>query len=221
MKKKVLLLAVSCKNGGLCPGGLDLSNPEKWIRIVSDDGNAGSVQGYEIDFAEPLDIIEFEGRPMPQGKQQENWVIDNDSCKNLGRGSFRGDSSDKTLAAWAYRNYEYHGFWNNYKAYLTEDEFEHVTSPSESILKVTDVRIYKNNFDKAKIDFNWNRARYRIQSISLTDQDFYDQIDGEEVTFDEAYIVISIPKEVGDFINPNTGDRQAYKFVSKVFGLDD
>jgi hypothetical protein len=30
-----------------------------------------------IDNTQKYDIIEFEGRPMPQGKQQENWVIDN------------------------------------------------------------------------------------------------------------------------------------------------
>ena len=61
MKKKVLLLAVSCKKGGLCPGGLDMDDPHKWIRIVRDDGNAGAVQGIDIDFAEPLDVIEFDG----------------------------------------------------------------------------------------------------------------------------------------------------------------
>ena len=77
MKKRVLLLAVSCKTGGLCPGGIDLNNPNKWIRIVKDDGHSGAVQGHDIDFAQPLDVIEFNGRPMPQGKQRENWVIDN------------------------------------------------------------------------------------------------------------------------------------------------
>lgn len=84
MKKRVFLLAVSCKKGGLCPGGIDLDNPKNWIRIVQDDGQAGAVQGYEIDFAEPLDIIEFDGHPMPQGVQKENWVIDNESCKKIG-----------------------------------------------------------------------------------------------------------------------------------------
>ena len=81
MKKRVLLLAVSCKNGGLCPGGIDMDNPREWIRIVKDDGCAGAVQGHEIDFAKPLDVIEFDGRPMPQGKQREYWVIDNHSCR--------------------------------------------------------------------------------------------------------------------------------------------
>ena len=110
--------------------------------------------------------------------------------------------------------------WNNYKAYLNEDEFDAVTQPSESILKVSDVRIYRNEYNKAKIDFNWSGARYRITGISLTDQDFYDRIDdGDEINFDDAYIVISIPKEVDDWVHPGTGERRAYKFVSKVFEI--
>ena len=92
MKKRVFLLAVSCKKGGLCPGGIDLDNPKNWIRIVQDDGQAGAVQGYEIDFAEPLDIIEFDGHPMPQGVQKENWVIDNESCKKIGTESINASS---------------------------------------------------------------------------------------------------------------------------------
>lgn len=54
VKKRVLLLAVSCKRGGLCPGGIDLDNPSKWIRIVRDDFVAGSVQWPEINNANPL-----------------------------------------------------------------------------------------------------------------------------------------------------------------------
>lgn len=38
MKKRVLLLAVSCKTGGLCPGGVDLDNPKEWIRIDPSSG---------------------------------------------------------------------------------------------------------------------------------------------------------------------------------------
>ena len=121
MRKKVLLIAVSCKTGGLCPGGLDLDDPSKWIRIVKDDGHAGAVQGHEIDFAKPLDIIEFDGRPMPQGKQQENWVIDNSSCKNKGKGHLKnGNGTDKEILDWAYQKYAYKGFWGNYKAFLNE-----------------------------------------------------------------------------------------------------
>lgn len=127
MKKKVLLLAVSCKKGGLCPGGLDLSDLSKWIRIVSDDGCSGAVQGIDIDFAEPLDVIEFEGRHMPQGKQRENWVIDNRSCKRLGKARFEnGQTTDLKLFEFAYKKYSYNGFWGNYKPYLTESEFEAV-----------------------------------------------------------------------------------------------
>ena len=148
MRKRVLLLAVSCREGGLCPGGIDLDNPSEWIRIVKDDGRGGSVQGHEIDFAEPLDVIEFDGRPMPQGKQKENWVINNNSCRII-------DSEDISVLRKVYRQYGYHRFWGNNRAYLNEDEFESITDPSESIMLVSNVRIYRNDYDKAKIDFEW------------------------------------------------------------------
>jgi len=211
MRKKVLLLAVSCKTGGLCPGGLDLDDPTKWIRIVKDDGHAGAVQGHEIDFANPLDIIEFDGRPMPQGKQQENWVIDNNSCRKTG-------SRTEEVLDWAYEQYAYKGFWRNYKAFLNEREFAAVNAPSESIMKVTDVRIYRNERGSAKIDFNWDGAQYPIKGVSMTDIDFYDRIQEGDVTFENAYIITSIPKEC-DWTLPQTGEKRAYKFVSKIFEL--
>lgn len=211
MKKRVLLLAVSCREGGLCPGGIDLENESQWIRIVRDDGRGGAVQGVDIDFARPLDIIEFDGRPMPQGKQRENWVIDNRSCKKIGRAKLKnGNSTDKEIFDYAYGKYSYHGFWGNYKAFLNEEEFEEINLPSESILRVSNVHIYEDDNGKSKIDFDWSGARYRIKWISMTDQDYY----GKDVTFDNAYIVISIPKETNFYVN----EQRAYKFVSRVFG---
>ena len=210
MKKRVLLLAVSCKTGGLCPGGLDLDNPRNWIRIVKDDGRAGAVQGHEIDFAKPLDIIEFDGRPMPQGKQQENWVIDNNSCRKT------GSRSQEDVLDWAFQRYSYNDFWGNYKSFLNEDEFNAVHVPSESILKVSDVDIYRNNSNKWKIDFSWHKARFKIKGVSLTDPDYYDT--DHSVHIDNAYIVTSIPKEC-DWTHPDSGEHQAYKFVSKIFKI--
>jgi hypothetical protein len=212
MRKKVLLLAVSCKTGGLCPGGIDLDDPSKWIRIVKDDGHAGAIQGHEIDFAKPLDIIEFDGRPMPQGKQQENWVIDNNSCRKT-------ESRTQEVLIWAYNQYSYKGFWGNYKTFLNEQEFADVNVPTESFMKVSNVRIYKNKWDKAKIDFEWSGARFPIKGVSMTDQDFFDRIQHGEVTYNNAYILTSIPKEIDDWVNPNTGEKQAYKFVSKIYEI--
>ncbi|MBL1181542.1 MAG: hypothetical protein HND27_10610 [Bacteroidetes bacterium] len=212
MRKRVLLLAVSCKTGGLCPGGLDLDDPTKWIRIVRDDGQAGAVQGREIDFAKPLDIIEFDGRHMPQGKQQENWVIDNNSCRKVG-------SRTEDALQWAFQQYSYKGFWGNYRTFLNEQEFNSVNVPTESFMRVTNVRIYKNEWDKAKIDFNWDGARYRITGVSMTDQDFYDRIRNGDVTFENAYILTSIPKVIDDWVHPETGEKRAYKFVSKIYGI--
>lgn len=211
MKKRVLLLAVSCKDGGLCPGGIDLDNPKEWIRIVRDDGMSGAVQGYEIDFAKPLDIIEFDGRPVPQGKQKENWVIDNNSCRKV------GTEPTKRIVQ-AYKEYGYHGFWDNGYSYLKEDEFNNLTQPSESILAVSDIRLYKNDYGRMKIDFKWNGLRYPMKGVSLTDIDYYDKLEGVEICYKCGIIVISIPK-YADWVHPDTGEKRAYKFVSKVFGI--
>lgn len=208
MKKRVLLLAVSCKTGGLCPGGLDLEDPRRWIRIVRDDGQAGAVQGKDIDFGQPLDIVEFEGRPMPQGKQIENWVIDNNSCKKIG-------SKTNDILSWAYEKYSYHDFWGNCESFLNEEEFKAVGVPSESILKVSDVDIHKNSFNKWKIDFSWYRAEGKIIGISMTDPDYYGN---GSVHYENAYIVTSIPKEI-EWTIPGTDLKRAYKFVSKIYKI--
>lgn len=215
MKKRVLLLAWDFYH--IPPGGIDLDNPEEWIRIVADDGKAGAVQGIDIDFANPLDIIAFNGHPVPLGKQRENWAIDNFSCRNLGKGKLNGSSDTTTILNWAYKSYSYHGFWNNSKPYLDEDEFEAIEEPSVSILKVSEVHIYNNDFRKAKIDFKWNG--HKIKGVSMTDRDYYERLnDGEDVIdLDNAYIVISIPKDA-DFKTMN-GEMRAYKFVSKVYEI--
>ena len=210
MRKRVLLLAVSCKKGGLCPGGIDLDNPAEWIRIVRDDGQAGAVQGHEIDFAKPLDVIEFVGRPMPQGKQRENWVIDNRSCRKIAT-----ESMQRLFQA--FEEYGYHGFWNNGYSFLREEELNKITQPSESILFVSDVRIYENDYGKAKIDFTWEK--FSVRGVSMTDQDFYYQIDNEGICYKRAIVVISIPAYC-DWTHPDTGEGRAYKFVSKVFVVD-
>jgi len=151
---------------------------------------------------------------MPQGKQIENWVIDNNSCRK--HSSYRPEQTIEVLN-WAFQQYAYKGFWGNYRAYLNEQEFAAVNAPSESIMRVSNVRIYKNQWGRAKIDFNWDGAR--ITGISMTDQDFYNGINVGDVTFNNAYIVSSIPKEIDNWVNPNTGERQAYKFVSKIFQI--
>ena len=53
----------------------------------------------------------------------------------------------------------------------------------------------------------------------MTDQDFYDRISEGDVTFENAYILTSIPKEIDDWTHPETGEKRAYKFVSKIFNF--
>jgi hypothetical protein len=129
-----------------------------------------------------------------------------------------GNGTDKEILDWAYQQYAYKDFWGNYKAFLNEQEFEAVSTPSESIMKVSNVRIYRNERGSAKIDFDWAGAKYRIKGVSMTDQDFYDRIREGDVTFDNAYIVTSIPKYC-DWTLPETGEKRAYKFVSRIYEI--
>ena len=209
--KRVLLLAVSCKKGGLCPGGVDLDNPSQWIRIVRDDGYAGSVQSFEIDYAQPLDVIEFTGHPVPRGVQKENWAIDFNSCRKV-------QTYQESIMKSVYEKYGYHGFWKNSRAYLDEYEMDVVDQesiPSESLLHVRNVFIYKNPSGKAKLDFDWGRLK--LKGISMTDPDYYDPLNaGNEVRISEAIIVISIPY-AADFTFPGCSSGRGYKFVSKIF----
>ena len=212
--KRVLLLAVSCKKGGLCPGGVDLDNPSQWIRIVRDDGYAGSVQSFEIDYAQPLDVIEFTGHPVPRGVQKENWAIDFNSCRKV-------QTYPESIMKSVYEKYGYHGFWKNSRAYLDEYEMDVVDQesiPSESLLHVRNVFIYKNPSGKAKLDFDWGRLK--LKGISMTDPDYYDPLNaGNEVRISEAIIVISIPY-AADFTFPGCSSGRGYKFVSKIFDCD-
>lgn len=210
-RKRVILLATSCKNGGLCPSGIDLDNHSQWIRIVADDGHAGPVQGIDIDFAQPLDIIEFEGKPCPMLKQKENWAILNNSCHKIYR-------IEPKLLTKIYQEYGYHGFWNNYGAYLTPEEMDRLDAPSETIMEVNDLYVYYNDYGKVKADFNWSNALYRISNISVTDTDFYGN-NGACWRFPQAYLVISIPKEC-DWPDRNSPERRAYKFISKIFPIE-
>ena len=209
--KRVLLLAVSCKKGGLCPGGVDLDNPSQWIRIVRDDGYAGSVQSFEIDYAQPLDVIEFTGHPVPRGVQKENWAIDFNSCRKV-------QTYQESIMKSVYEKYGYHGFWKNSRAYLDEYEMDVVDQeslPSESLLHVRNVFIYKNPSGKAKLDFDWGRLK--LKGISMTDPDYYDPLNaGNEVRISEAIIVVSIPF-AADFTFPGCSSGRGYKFVSKIF----
>lgn len=65
----------------------------------------------------------------------------------------------------------------------------------------------------------WTKIRYKIKGVSMTDQDYYERLNnnGEVTDLDNAYIVISIPKDA-DFKTLN-GEMRAYKFVSKVYEI--
>lgn len=85
MKKKIVILAKSIKNGHFCIAGKDLTTGE-WIRPVSDkDGSAITREQSKLTFqgasAEPLDCTVFHNveidflQHSPLDFQPENYVI--------------------------------------------------------------------------------------------------------------------------------------------------
>lgn len=235
MKKRVLLLATSCKEGGLCPGGVDSDDPRKWIRIVKDDGLAGSVQGIDIDFAKPLDVITFEGKHVPLGRQRENWAILStpnsdkvNTCVCEGRVWEEKEWNPRNLLDWVYRHYTYHEFWGNNLPYLSEACFNSLPEdcPTESIILARNIRIHPSSSSgiykpKAKIDFKWGSPEdpQIVSDCSMTDSDYYPaHASGQEINIEEAYLVVAIPKECWEHPNSPFPPR-AYKFVSKIYDL--
>lgn len=234
MKKRVLLLAVSCKTGGLCPGGIDLGDKRKWVRIVKDDGAAGSVQGIDINLAHPLDVINFEGKHIPLGRQRENWAIlsspnpgKGNTCICEGRVWEEKGWSPRKLLDWVYSNYAYHEFLGDNLPYLSEACFNSLPEdcPTESIILARNICIHPSSSgiykSKAKIDFEWGSPEdpQVVSDCSMTDFDYYPALaSGQKINIGEAYLVVAIPKECWE--NPNDlFPPRAYKFVSKIYDL--
>lgn len=217
MKKTVLLLAKSCKNGALCPGGVEITLSSdrnvtdigNWIRIVADDGAAGPVQEHEIGYAKPLDVVEFDIEHRPLGKQVENWVIS--ATAGTGATVIGHFKEPQGILPYVHENYRYKDFFGNRRAFLGEQEFAQVDH-TEVIMEVANVDIYTDDRDKTKIDFDWGSPSGRIKWVAMTDPDFYR---GGTTHIDSAYLVVAIPKETGFFVD----GQRAYKFVSKVFPM--
>ena len=235
MKKRVLLLAASCKDGGLCPGGVDSDDPRKWVRIVKDDGAAGSVQGRDINYAHPLDVINFEGKHIPLGRQRENWAIlsspnpgEWNTCICEGRVWEKKGWSPRKLLDWVYSNYAYHEFWGDNLPYLSEACFNSLPEdcPTESIILARNICIHPSSSSgiyksKAKIDFEWGSPEdpQVVSDCSMTDSDYFPALaSGQKINIEVAYLVVAIPKECWE--NPNDlFPPRAYKFVSKIYDL--
>jgi hypothetical protein len=210
-------LAKSCKNGALCPGGVEITLSSdgrvtgigNWIRIVADDGAAGPVQEHEIAYAKPLDVVEFDIEHRPLGKQVENWVIS--ATAGTGATVIAQFAEPQGILPYVYENYRYKDFFGNCRAFLGQQEFAQVDH-TEVIMKAANVEIYTDDRNKTKIDFDWGNPSGRIKWVSMTDPEFYRE---GTTHIDSAYLVVAIPKETGLFVS----EQRAYKFVSKVFPM--
>ena len=207
MTKNIIILTKSKKDSGYCVAGIEYETGN-WIRLVSSsellkgaltDFHMQSTNG---DICEPLDFVKVEIQEhIPEGCQTENHLI----AKGIKWIKLGTVTIDEVLKI---RRPEKRDkiFGSSYSSLLAVDYFKY----SLMLVEVSNLRIYYNDNGSRKADFNYNSITYK--GMSVTDLDYCKKnFHQNEFNFDQAYIVVSIPKD------PYEIDGKYYKFIAKVF----
>lgn len=200
---EIVILTKSSKRKGYCVAGIDLRTGE-WVRLVSSDQVSDGalsdedMTGSNGHIVTPLDIIRTDiERWEPLGCQEENAVL-----RPGRRWTFlRTASFDEVLKICPKCATEY--IYGTNGKYITE---EIVTDMHGSLLlaEITDLIVYRNEFNKLKCSFIYNGHEYH--DMSMTDPDYYRY---EKCKVGNAHIVVSLPH--CDY------NGKYYKFVAKIF----
>lgn len=198
---KVIILTKSDKNGGYCVAGIDFEH-KSFVRLVSNDACSHyAIPKWCMNTVNVLDVIDVSvNRRVPSFCQQENIEVQLQQWQSIGSISAN----------------EIQGFINNGTQYIFEDDCFYLEETNAQnllyslmIVRVSNLSIIRNQYDKTKAKFNYDGIWY--SNMSITDPEFYD-FEGQ---IDNAILVISIP-DIGHTSEYYTGSR-CYKFVSKIF----
>ena len=211
-KMKLVVLTKSAKHGGFCVAGINLYKNKNWFaRIVkNDDGDA--VTDEDIAGAKPLDIIEvFVKGNKKKYNQTENFPID-----------FNADTPVKIISKetvdyvkdlYNKELFEHIGFFGNSKKSLTEEEIDNLNPKhSLSVIKVSSLRIYKNDHNKIKAELYFENEI--AGDVSMTDPDYYSK--NYPIEIGEAILIVSLSAEPYVKNDKNYGYP---KFIAKIFEL--
>lgn len=198
---KVIVITKSDKNGGLCVAGINIENGS-FVRLVSDNNtNHYAIPKWCMRNVEVLDIIDVSViHPVPSFCQQENMEVKLQQWTKVEKVPI------ETLFDKINNKDPY--IFNDSCFYLDESIAQSLQY-SIIMVKVRDLIISKNQYDKTKASFLYNGVFY--SNMSITDPDFYN-IEGK---FDNAILVISIP-DIGHSSDYYM-ERRCYKFVSKIY----
>lgn len=186
---------------GKCVTGFNLDT-NRIIRLVQNRLGAPIENPY-CNWFHPLDVFDIKIKEScPIMCQTENVLSDYRNAKHLGR--YEAGILDIYQK---YCNIQHdHSFMLD-GSYKLEDIslFKH----SLEIIKVTNLRVYKDDRGKTKCSFTYRGWNFRY--VSVTDPDYRDI--KEDLFSREAFLVVSIPTD-------DLGGNGYYKFVATVFPAD-
>ena len=111
------------------------------------------------------------------------------------------DGSEKDILDFVYKNYGYHGYWGNYRAYLKEEEFERVKNLKKSVLEYsteTNADIAEANgsmmhlFERCK---TIEERKEQIENVSLEDVNEFARVIANEEMFNVVAVGKKLNKE--------------------------
>lgn len=219
MKKLIVILAKSAKQGNYCVAGIELST-NKWIRPISHDEKIeDAVTAAELTYsdnteAQILDVVEidFEDTPVENKIQPENFFFKNKTWKKLGSWNlsdvekFCGFDSTDLIFYDTSRRLELSAL----------DNFDR--KKSLLILPIENLSVsveFRNDEKKIQANFNYGGVKYErfsVGDIALREK-FSDSPCGEFFVTEKAVATFSLT-------NPYK-DSRCYKMLANLFLLND
>ena len=207
MERKIVVLAESSKDGGLCVAGVDY-NSGKWIRLVKKDGEPitkGIMQYADRTSVKILDCVRLytigsAATPIQPENVYLNTAINIQRIKKI--------SLRELLEI---HNLENHRNILGSNTHVIRANAERVGHSLE-LVKVNNAVLYRvpgsKGYDKLKLEFDYSDTHY--YNMSVTDPDYYYVKDGTNLG--DAILVISLA-------NNNYKDYGYFKLVAKIFRL--
>jgi len=208
---QVIILTKSAKDNGYCVAGINTESC-KFVRLVSWNGRTDALFSKHIKYAneqevQVLDVVNVPiERAVSTKRQPENVLIK----EGIAWDKTGQKTIEEVLELCCNNDREFEPFiLGNTNYYLSEKD----AAPDCSLVlvKVKNLKIYLNDRDKVKADFDYKGIPY--QKFSVTDPHYFSE--QNRGTISSAYCVISLPDK--PFIAEFTEGKRYYKFIATIF----
>ncbi len=200
---KIVALAKSWRNGGICFAGKDVSTGE-WIRPVT---RAGAIPKTITQHIKLLDVVEINiTERCPNLHQQENYNFSGDEWHKVEKYNKAQLNTflDNPLNIWD------HSGKMGADRVLLSDIKKFKISNSLLLVSTTYAKIYFNNYDKMCCEFVYNSITYNLR---ITDEEANQKLLNGQVLAD-PYLCISLAG--AGWVNQYTGREECFKLIAGV-----